>query len=570
MIQSEKMCPTVDHISIKNINIRPTYDRKGDDCPGIFYLFVESLAHQLILTDDTEIHDMERPLPIHQIRRCIVTLKQLLYKACCVDEARLLHPDSNPVAQKANYFGLALIKASSKSLWDLYDRSSRRLICVPSLWIINNLMEKELRACKTENDYVSLLSAPVLRVCPFLVSFKRRLRLFERIIYTNRAQIQGENSTNPFHTNPLKRGIHVRITRGRILEDGLATMNNLGRDMRQRLSIQYYNEAGAKESGIDAGGLFKEFWTDLCAIAFDPNYALFRVTEDNCMYPNPSSSAAHGADHIELFKFLGRILGKSLYESITVHPQFAHFFLSFLRGDYNYLHMFSDLSTIDSQLHSNLMFLKTYDGDAEDLFLNFTVSVDDFGGTREIPLLRNGADIDVTNANKHRYIGLVTKYYVVDRVKEQSEAFTQGLWEVIDKSWLHIFNEPELQVLISGASDGKIDMEDMRAHTHYAGGFTSIDRNVTRFWSVFSGMTSKHQANLLRFVTSCERPPPLGFASLTPPFTIQRVGIIRDGDKLPSASTCFNILKLPTYSSEKVMKERLIYAIESGAGFELS
>lgn len=48
--------------------------------------------------------------------------------------------------------------------------------------------------------------------------------------------------------------------------------------MRQRLSVQYINEAGMQETGIDAGGLFKEFWTDLCAIAFDPNYALFRVT----------------------------------------------------------------------------------------------------------------------------------------------------------------------------------------------------------------------------------------------------------------------------------------------------
>jgi len=216
------------------------------------------------------------------------------------------------------------------------------------------------------------------------------------------------------------------------------------------------------------------------------------------------------------------------------------------------------------------MFLKTYDGDAEDLCLNFTVSVDDFGGTREIPLVPNGTDIDVTNSNKHRYIGLVTKHYVVDRVKEQSEAFTQGLWEVIDKSWLHIFNEPELQVLISGSSDGMIDIEDMRANTQYAGGFTGIDRNVTRFWSAFASMSKKQQANLLRFVTSCERPPPLGFATLTPPFTIQRVGIMRDGDKLPTASTCFNVLKLPTYSSEKVMKERLVYAIESGAGFELS
>jgi len=408
MIQSsEGMSPDFGLIPIiQNACIRPVYNApqkdRHNDCLAIFYLFVESLAYQLILTDDTEIHNMERPIPLHQLRRCIIILKQLLYKACCTDDAGLSNLDSK---QEANYFGLALIKASSKTMWDLYDRSSRRLICVPNLWIVEDLMEAELRRCKTEQDYVSLLSANVLRVCPFLVSFKRRLRLFERIVYTNRAQIQGENSTNPFNSNPLKPGIPVRITRGRILEDGLATMNNLGSDMRQRISIQYYNEAGTRESGIDAGGLFKEFWTDLCAIAFDPNYALFCVTEDNCMYPNPSSGAAHGNDHIELFMFLGRVLGKSLYESITVHPQFAHFFLSFLRGDYNYLNMFSDLGTIDKQLHNNLMFLKTYDGDAEDLCLSFTVSVNDFGGTREIPLLPNGANVDVTNSNKHRYIG---------------------------------------------------------------------------------------------------------------------------------------------------------------------
>eukprot|EP00549_Striatella_unipunctata_P021185 CAMPEP_0118719744 /NCGR_PEP_ID=MMETSP0800-20121206/29682_1 /TAXON_ID=210618 ORGANISM="Striatella unipunctata, Strain CCMP2910" /NCGR_SAMPLE_ID=MMETSP0800 /ASSEMBLY_ACC=CAM_ASM_000638 /LENGTH=154 /DNA_ID=CAMNT_0006627221 /DNA_START=31 /DNA_END=496 /DNA_ORIENTATION=+ len=131
-------------------------------------------------------------------------------------------------------------------------------------------------------------------------------------------------------------------------------------------------------------------------------------------------------------------------------------------------------------------------------------------------------------------------------------------------------NEPELQVLISGPSDGKIDVTDMKANTRYAGGYSGLDRQVHRFWKVVTSFDSKQQADLLRFVTSCERPPPLGFASMNPPFTVQRVGIMRDGDKLPSASTCFNTLKLPTYSSEKVLKERLLYAIESGAGFELS
>ena len=33
------------------------------------------------------------------------------------------------------------------------------------------------------------------------------------------------------------------------------------------------------------------------------------------MYPNPSSKFVHGSEHIVLFEFLGRILGKALYES---------------------------------------------------------------------------------------------------------------------------------------------------------------------------------------------------------------------------------------------------------------
>jgi len=352
----------------------------------------------------------------------------------------------------------------------------------------------------------------------------------------------------------------------------LIHLNKLGRNLRQRIIVNYQNEFGAQESGIDAGGLFKEFWADLSTQSFNPNYALFRVTEGttNCLYPNPSSRWAHGAVSVVMFEFLGRILGKALYEGITIKPQFAHFFLSFLRGEYNFLHMLPDLTTLDSTLYNNLMFLKTYDGDARDLCLTFTVSTDHFGVNKEIPLIPNGADMEVTNANKHHYIGLVAKHYVYDRVTEQSQAFTRGLWDVIDRDWLRIFSEPELQVLISGPSDGKIDITDMKANTRYSGGYSSFDRNITRFWSVVSSFDNKQQAELLRFVTSCERPPPLGFASMNPPFTIQRVGIMSDGEKLPTASTCFNILKLPTYSSEKVLRERLLYSIQSGTGFELS
>jgi len=231
--------------------------------------------------------------------------------------------------------------------------------------------------------------------------------------------------------------------------------------------------------------------------------------------------------------------------------------------------MLPDLVTMDPQLYQNLMFLKSYRGNAADLSLNFTVVIDDFGGNVEIPLIPNGANIEVTNANKQRYVGLIAKYHVCDRIREQSEAFTKGLWDVIDRSWLQLFDPNELQVLISGSSEGKLDVSEMRSHTRYAG-FTPLDITVHRFWNVVAKLSVKNQKDLLRFVTSCERPPPLGFASMNPPFTLQKIVIDHDGDKLPSASTCFNTLKLPTYSSEKVLMERLIYSIESGAGFELT
>lgn len=160
------------------------------------------------------------------------------------------------------YVGCAMITVSARAMSDLYNRSSRRALCLPKVWLVPDLLERELRSSKTHEDYVSLLSGPVLRVCPQLVSFKRRLKLFERIVHTSKVNIQGENSPNPFHPNPLKPARVAIIHRGRILEDGLATMNNLGANMRQRISVHYVSETGHKETGVDAGGLFKDFFTE--------------------------------------------------------------------------------------------------------------------------------------------------------------------------------------------------------------------------------------------------------------------------------------------------------------------
>ena len=40
--------------------------------------------------------------------------------------------------------------------------------------------------------------------------------------------------------------------------------------------------------------------------------------------------------------------------------------------------------------------------------------------------------------------------------------------------------------------------------------------------------------------------------------------------RLPTSSTCFNLLKLPNYQKKGTLKEKLRYAISSNTGFELS
>jgi ubiquitin-protein ligase E3 C len=54
---------------------------------------------------------------------------------------------------------------------------------------------------------------------------------------------------------------------------------------------------------------------------------------------------------------------------------------------------------------------------------------------------------------------------------------------------------------------------------------------------------------------------------LQPPFCIQSAGA---SHRLPSSSTCMNLLKLPEFNQEELMAEKLLYAIQAGAGFELS
>ncbi|EFP81849.1 ubiquitin-protein ligase E3 C [Puccinia graminis f. sp. tritici CRL 75-36-700-3] len=86
-------------------------------------------------------------------------------------------------------------------------------------------------------------------------------------------------------------------------------------------------------------------------------------------------------------------------------------------------------------------------------------------------------------------------------------------------------------------------------------------------WKVLREFDDLTKQKLLRFVTSCARPPLLGFKELWPSFVIPSSRV--DCSRLPSASTCVNLLKLPKYQTKAELQEKVLYAINAGAGFRL-
>ena len=85
--------------------------------------------------------------------------------------------------------------------------------------------------------------------------------------------------------------------------------------------------------------------------------------------------------------------------------------------------------------------------------------------------------------------------------------------------------------------------------------------------------TDTQKGALLRFVTSCPRAPLLGFKYLEPQLCIQMAGSVLDesaADRLPTAATCMNLLKLPPYRNAAQIRSKLLFAIEEAAGFGLS
>ncbi|KZT00431.1 HECT-domain-containing protein [Laetiporus sulphureus 93-53] len=460
----------------------------------------------------------------------------------------------------------------AKCLQAIHARDSRRRFTPPDHWLVTSQVDMTtfIQAAVIEEQnlaqphgahpltkrQVAYLSPRlgVLNNIPFAIPFETRVAIFRNFIRNDMAT-RGVRETPHFARQ------RVVVRRGSVAQDGFDKLEDA--DLHAPIMITFVDQFGNEEAGIDGGGVFKEFLTSLCKEVFDTDRGLWLANKANELYPNPHSYATE-SHSLSWYRFIGRILGKALYEGILVDVAFAGFFLAKWLGKQSFL---DDLASLDPELYQGLIFLKHYEGNPEDLTLNFTVAEQEFGVTRTIELIPNGSNIAVTRENKLQYIYLVSHYRLNKQIKKQSEAFFEGLSDMIDPKWLRMFNQQELQILLGGVNS-PIDLDDLRQNTNYGGLYDDHHPTIEIFWRVVNSFDQEKRRELLRFATSCSRPPLLGFKELVPNFSIRDSS--SDENRLPTASTCVNLLKLPRYQSEKVLREKLVQAITSNAGFDLS
>lgn len=114
---------------------------------------------------------------------------------------------------------------------------------------------------------------------------------------------------------------------GVCVQDSFEQMNGMGQRLKERLQITFVDVHGMQEAGVDGGGLFKDLMENLVKEGFDPQLGLFLATSDNRLYPNPNAGLAM-EDAIGAFEFLGRIVGKAMYEAsfpVPIMPTSACF-----------------------------------------------------------------------------------------------------------------------------------------------------------------------------------------------------------------------------------------------------
>jgi len=315
------------------------------------------------------------------------------------------------------------------------------------------------------------------------------------------------------------------------------------------------------EEGVDIGGPYREFITTVARELHTENVPLFILC--------PNGSANHGRNrdkyivnpaskserHLAMYTFLGKMIGLSIRSKLIFELNFSSIFWKSIVGEKLDKGDLEGIDAFGSQFLDEIRFAEskgiTKDNFTDVFAYNWTTLLSD--GTL-VELKPNGKDRQVTFEEREEYIAAILQARM-DECKVQMNAVREGLGYVVPLDLLKIFNWHQLETRIVGTPDFSIDQ--IKSNARYDD-YNADDPIVGWFWNVMSSLSANEKSMFLRFCWGQSRLPD---PSKAKQFVLVRLHREHPDASLPQAATCFFTLKMPNYSSERILREKFLYAI---------
>ena len=218
------------------------------------------------------------------------------------------------------------------------------------------------------------------------------------LLVNNPRVLDFDNKRNYFnqqlHKRPHSREHHgtlqLNVRRQRVFEDSFQSLQRkTGEQIKYgKLSVRFYDE-----EGVDAGGVTREWFQILARQMFDPNNALFQPCAADRLTYQPSKASWVNPEHLSFFKFVGRVIGKAIYDGRLLDAYFARSLYRQILGkpvDYR------DVEWIDPEYYNSLCWI--LENDPSLLDLNFSVEGDEVRGLWQIAF-----SVSLTSCTVRRY-----------------------------------------------------------------------------------------------------------------------------------------------------------------------
>ncbi|XP_035381674.1 probable E3 ubiquitin-protein ligase HERC1 isoform X2 [Electrophorus electricus] len=318
------------------------------------------------------------------------------------------------------------------------------------------------------------------------------------------------------------------------------------------------------EGADDAGGVFDDTITEMCQE--------LETGVVDLLIPSPNATAEVGynrdrfllnpsaclEEHLLQFKFLGILMGVAIRTKKPLDLHLAPVVWKQLCCVPLTLEDLEEVDLLYVQTLNSILHLE--DSGITEQNFHEMIPLDSFVGQsadgKMVPIIPGGNSIPLTFSNRKEYVERAIEYRLHE-IDRQVAAVREGMSWIVPVPLLSLLTARHLEQMVCGLPEISVDV--LKKVVRYRE-VEEQQQLVQWFWQTLEEFSNEERMLFMRFVSGRSRLP-ANTADISQRFQIMKVD--RPYDSLPTSQTCFFQLRLPPYSSQSLMAERLRYAINN-------